>query len=166
MPAPIVKFKLDGLRETQKAIGAFENRFRKKITRRAVDRAGMIVNKAAVAKCPVRIAIYRATTPLLEVGTLKKSIGRKRKAYRNSGIYVNVIGPRRGFRQVIGISSKGALIYEDPVNIAHLVEFGHGGPRPAPPHSFMRAAWDATRSQCQAAMVSVLSAGVAEAARG
>lgn len=25
---------------------------------------------------------------------------------------------------------------------AHLVEFGHGGPRPAPPHPFIRPAWD------------------------
>ena len=25
---------------------------------------------------------------------------------------------------------------------AHLVEFGHGGPHPAPPHPFVRPAWD------------------------
>lgn len=25
---------------------------------------------------------------------------------------------------------------------AHLVEFGHGGPHPAPPHPFFRPAWD------------------------
>ena len=25
---------------------------------------------------------------------------------------------------------------------AHLVEFGHGGPHPAPPHPFIRPAWD------------------------
>lgn len=28
---------------------------------------------------------------------------------------------------------------------AHLVEFGHGGPHPAPPHSFLRAAIDSVR---------------------
>ena len=27
---------------------------------------------------------------------------------------------------------------------AHLVEFGHGGPHPAPPHPFMRPAYDET----------------------
>jgi len=28
---------------------------------------------------------------------------------------------------------------------AHLVEFGHGGPHPAPPHPFVRPAWDEIR---------------------
>lgn len=30
---------------------------------------------------------------------------------------------------------------------AHLVEFGHGGPHPAPAHPFVRPAWDGVREQ-------------------
>jgi len=30
---------------------------------------------------------------------------------------------------------------------AHLVEFGHGGPHPAPPHPFVRPAWDESREE-------------------
>lgn len=30
---------------------------------------------------------------------------------------------------------------------AHLVEFGHGGPRPAPPHPFVRPAWDEIKDE-------------------
>jgi HK97 gp10 family phage protein len=30
---------------------------------------------------------------------------------------------------------------------AHLVEFGHGGPHPAPAHPFIRPAWEETKEQ-------------------
>lgn len=30
---------------------------------------------------------------------------------------------------------------------AHLVEYGHGGPHPAPPHPFFRPAWDEVRGE-------------------
>lgn len=33
---------------------------------------------------------------------------------------------------------------------AHLVEMGHGGPHPAPPHPFLRPAFDAMRSAAEA----------------
>ncbi len=33
---------------------------------------------------------------------------------------------------------------------AHLVEFGHGGPKPAPPHPFVRPAWDEMKDQVNA----------------
>lgn len=36
--------------------------------------------------------------------------------------------------------------YMNPGKYAHLVEFGHGGKRPAPPHPFMRPAFDSTAS--------------------
>lgn len=32
---------------------------------------------------------------------------------------------------------------------AHLVEFGHGGPHPAPPHPFVRPAWDELKDKVQ-----------------
>jgi len=33
---------------------------------------------------------------------------------------------------------------------AHLVEYGHGGPHPAPPHPFIRPAWDEIKPSVEA----------------
>jgi HK97 gp10 family phage protein len=33
---------------------------------------------------------------------------------------------------------------------AHLVEYGHGGPHPAPPHPFIRPAWDELKPSVEA----------------
>lgn len=41
---------------------------------------------------------------------------------------------------------------------AHLVEFGHGGPHPAPPHPFMRPAIDANSSRA----IEMMKAGFTE----
>lgn len=35
---------------------------------------------------------------------------------------------------------------------AHLVEYGHGGPHPAPPHPFFRPAWDEVRGSVTSAV--------------
>lgn len=39
---------------------------------------------------------------------------------------------------------------------AHLVEFGHGGPKPAPPHPFMRPAYEAKKAEARAILVEEL----------
>lgn len=45
---------------------------------------------------------------------------------------------RRGTRVTVGVHrSEGGVAYAQPV------EFGHGGPHPAPPHPFVRPAFDA-----------------------
>ncbi len=44
---------------------------------------------------------------------------------------------RRGARVTIGIHTESGAAYGVPV------EFGHGGPHPAPPHPFVRPAFDA-----------------------
>jgi len=45
---------------------------------------------------------------------------------------------RRGARVTIGVhAAEGGVPYANPV------EFGHGGPHPAPPHPFVRPAFDA-----------------------
>ncbi len=98
-------------------------------------------------------------------GTLKKSLGIKMTTTRR-GTVLGVIGPRRGFKTQVGTTGKGKPIYEDPANIAHLVEFGHGGPHPAPPHPFMRPAWQNSASQVAAIYRDVLGAGIAELGRG
>ena len=44
---------------------------------------------------------------------------------------------RRGARVTIGVHTESGAAYGVPV------EFGHGGPHPAPPHPFVRPAFDA-----------------------
>ena len=39
---------------------------------------------------------------------------------------------------------------EDDAFYASFVEFGHGGPHPAPPHPFLRPAYDTTKEQAYA----------------
>jgi hypothetical protein len=47
-----------------------------------------------------------------------------------------------------------------PALIAHLVEFGHGGPKPAPAYPFIRPAWEESREACIAAIRDTLEAGI------
>jgi HK97 gp10 family phage protein len=49
-------------------------------------------------------------------------------------------GGKKGFRMKVGVIGNGAPY-------AHFVEYGHGGPRPAPPHPFMAPAYEATKGR-------------------
>lgn len=98
-------------------------------------------------------------------GILKKSIGQK--TYMTRNVAVAIIGPRKGFRTQIGVGRKGQPIFEDPAKIAHLVEFGHAGPKPAPPYPFMRPAWDAVKFEVRPILTQEVDAEIAkQAARG
>ena len=97
----------------------------------------------AVRKCgPV---IKRAIKPLVprESGTLKKSIAHKVYTHRSGEGAGVVVGPRKGFSQMVTVRTKGRLrgryrtvkrggettatrqVKRVPDNYAHLVEFGH-----------------------------------------
>ena len=67
--------------------------------------------KAGVAKGPT--------------GQLKRSIGIKYRSYRSKGIWVFLIGPRRGYRT---IGKDGRPV--NPIHYAHLVERGRAAIRP------------------------------------
>ncbi|MCH8853932.1 MAG: HK97 gp10 family phage protein [Planctomycetes bacterium] len=82
----------------------------------------------ALARKTMRIAIKRALKPALQAAKnnvttrtrqLKKSLGIVVRTYRNSGATLGLMGPRHGFKKVI--DGRAA----NPVNYAHLVEFGH-----------------------------------------
>ena len=67
-----------------------------------------------------------STDPRPRSGTLRGAL-RVKKASR-----------RRGARVTVGVhAAEGGAPYAQPV------EFGHGGPHPAPPHPFVRPAFDA-----------------------
>lgn len=50
----------------------------------------------------------------------------------------------------IGVHSSSAAFY------AAWVEFGHGGPRPAPPHAYVLPAYDERRDEAEEAIANVL----------
>ena len=101
----------------------------RKIMRPAINRGLSIVNREAKNRAPVKSGqIKRA---------LGKKLGRTKGKDRVSGrVYV-----RSGY--AIEINGKP----HDPAKIAHLVEFGHGGPKPAPPHPFLRPALASTQTR-------------------
>jgi HK97 gp10 family phage protein len=70
----------------------------------------------------------RARAPQGPTGNLKRSI--MSKVYDDYAAAVAIIGINYGV-----------------AHHAHLVEFGHGGPHPAPAHPFFRPAWDSNKNQ-------------------
>ena len=68
---------------------------------------------------------------------------------RKTGVAKVGIGPRETVRLPGGVG------IEQPTQVAHLIEFGHGGPHPAPAYPFMLPAAEGERSnylqRCQAA---------------
>lgn len=78
-------------------------------------------------------------------------------------------GQFRGYRdtgrtQQITLEAGRAFIHR-PALIAHLVEFGHGGPKPAPAYPFMRPAWESSREACMEAIRDTLEAALAKELR-
>ena len=90
---------------------------------------GKLMKNAMRAGGRVVVNQVKDTVPVGKTGNLKKSIKTKMVPYPVSGITVLVIGAKAPH--------------------AHLVEFGHGGPHPAPPHPFMRPAFDASKLTAQ-----------------
>lgn len=93
--------------------------------------------------------------------TVSKSIGRKVKVYRNSGVAVGIVGPRKGFAR--DVTLKGGRVKRiDPTRIAHLLEKGTRHSRAFP---FARPAADTTKAESTNAVISTLQSGVEQACR-
>lgn len=95
---------------------------------RTDERGGATVNRIleAAAQPVLEQMIQNASTdPHPRSGTLRSAL-RIKKGSR-----------RRGARVTIGVHAESGAAYGVPV------EFGHGGPHPAPPHPFVRPAFDA-----------------------
>ena len=65
---------------------------------------------------------------------------KRRSGNLHESITVGKPGTSRGVRRIKTGIFKNKLTTTAPH--AHLVEFGHGGPAPAPPHPFIRPAFD------------------------
>ena len=72
-------------------------------------------------------------------GLLRKSIFMTAKSKKD-----NVVGKVFVTRKIEGVVDGKKHV---PGNIAHLVEFGHGGPHAAPAHPFMRPAMDTKKGE-------------------
>lgn len=103
------------VKDLMSSLDGLKNAVKNRILKKAVNKGCKIILKAAKAKAP------------RETGLLKKSLGSKVKVYRNTGVVVGIVGPRKGFRQEV-LRKKGrwfpAMVISDPIRYAHLVELG------------------------------------------
>lgn len=177
------KFTLDSARmhETLARLDGLKMGRRNVILRTACTKACRILAKAAGAKLRDRRREQKKQG-ITRNGLLKKSMGYVVRVYGNK--VVGVIGPRNGFKTQIGVRTRGGAqrtveivrrkytktvtvqtkkgdpIFEDPAKIGHLVEFGHGGPHPAPAYPFMRPAWDENAARIEQLFAEEVSVGL------
>ena len=162
-----ISAKLDGVDQVVLKLQSVDKNVRKKLMRKAITKATQPVAKAAKRGARSVVNQVAANDELGQAmkssGLLAKSIGSKVKTYP-SGVVVGLVGPRGGFNRQIGVRKRGKnagqAINADPIYYAHLVEYGTRRSRAKP---FMRPAWDQTKDQAQAAIVSVLKDGIAAA---
>lgn len=118
--------QLEGVDLTIGTLGRFKSAIQRRILRSALTKAARVLAKEAKKLAPK------------DSGLLKKSIGYVVRTYKD-GRLTAVIGPRRGFKQMVtrtkrfpvksGTSAFAASDIQvtemaDPVNYAHLVEYG------------------------------------------
>lgn len=138
-----IQGKVDGLQQLFASLASLENKIKRKILRKAATAAGGIILKRA------RQLVIKDT------GLLKKSLGKKIKAYP-SGVVVAVVGPRKGFRQpVTRIKGRKTPKTEiaNPTKYAHLVELGTVK---APARPFLKPAIDGQQSAIRDAVANAI----------
>lgn len=124
-------FKILGVDELIRSMRDWKRSVRKRVIYNAVRKCGPVIK--------------RAIKPLVprESGTLKKSIAHKVYTHRSGDGAGIVVGPRKGFSQMVTVRTKGRLRgryratkkageitatqqrKRAPDNYSHLVEFGH-----------------------------------------
>jgi len=135
--------KLTGDIELLERFAILPTKMQKKHGRRALTKAGRLVIAAAKTHVPVRY------------GYLEESLGQRGRTY--GATVLTVVGARSGNRfTYIDPDGKKHI----PAKIAHLVEFGHGGPHPADPHPFLRPAYDETQHSTQSVVATEMAKGV------
>lgn len=162
----LIKAQIADLKPTLDKLAGLKASVQRKVLRKIIRAGVKLVNKAAKARAPVRVSAPANVTPMK---LLKKSIGQKVYVHPKSKAVIGVVGPRFDYRRQIGQVSrgprKGQPIYEDPVNIAHLVERGHKkgkGKGSAAGKFFMQQALDATASQFSALAADIAAAELAK----
>lgn len=145
-------------------IGTLKKLGAKKVMQPALARA---IAEAA----PLIVGAARLRAPNKTGGT-RESLGARVRMGRKQTVYA-AIGPRRGMKWSMGthmrrVGWRKALhqveVLHYPAKIAHLIERGHGGPRPAPPHPFLEPALLSSRNAVLAVMRGVLEEEYTKAA--
>lgn len=140
-----MRVSVKGLPALLKKLERLDQKVCQKATHDCVNESTKIVTKATRDEV--------GSQQLIITKQLWRSIGRKVKRYRKY-VTVGVIGPRISPSFAIMLppkqfgnwSNKPKL--HNPAKIGHLVEFGHGGPYPAPPYPYMRPAWASSEAKC------------------
>lgn len=110
-----VAIALEGAEQLERKLRLLEPKLFKKVIRNASKKAMQPMVVAAKTKAPI------------ETGLLKKSIGMKQKQYTRARVVATIVGPRKGFKKLVKVLDQFGNLkeqYRDPVNYAHLVEFG------------------------------------------
>ncbi len=145
----VESFKVTGLQELFKTL--------KDLPEKVLNRSIVRVNKAVMLPLAER---SRQLAPNV-TGATRASMAVKTKVYRKAGVVFTIVGPEVGHQVLIGTKratlrqafwsgKTTANVWHDPVKTSHLVELGHGGPHPAPPHPFIGRALDAQRASIAA----------------
>lgn len=149
-----VSAKLDGLEPFLRNVARLQVSMRKKILRKAATEANRIFLRAAKANL---IANNSVRTKIL-----LKSLGSKVRSYNSGSTIVVMMGPRTGYKTAIGVRTrgrhKGQVIYENPTQIAHLVE---KGTKFAAAKPFMRPAFDEKKAEAEAKAAETMQAMIA-----
>ena len=94
-----------------------------------------------------------AAQPILEQMIQNASSDpRPRSGNLRGALRIKKASGRRGARVTIGVHAA-----EGDAPYAHPVEFGHGGPHPAPPHPFVRPAFDTKAEEAYEEMKKLLN---------
>lgn len=184
-----IDFKIEGVDHLLGRLAAMRESTKNKYLRRAVTKASRIVRKAARDKLntgragweatnllkkslTVRVRTYgggRAIVGVVGPGRDFRQTIRTRKKDRTFTVKIRekirdkrgrYVGSRFTGELATVTQKAGSNIDHVPALIAHLVEFGHGGPKPAPAHPFIRPAWEDSREACIAAIRDTLEAGI------
>ena len=110
MGAPAISMKMTGVAETDRRLKALGHKMETKIARQALTAAGKPIIKAA----------RNRLSSSKDTGALSKSLGQRRKNFRN-GNTILIIGPRRG-EKYWKVDGKGKV--HKPTKYAHFLEKG------------------------------------------
>lgn len=144
MPGDFVQTRIEvswsGHDEIRAALETLPERVRQRALVGALRKAGTRILQAARGLVPK------------ESGTLRRSLGSKVQNKIGRPVTL-IVGPRRGFDQRVMRSPKGVRRLRkkelgnpeavgtsrlrQPTRYSHLIEKGHGGPKPAPAHPFL-----------------------------
>jgi HK97 gp10 family phage protein len=153
------KIEVIGLGDALNRLANLDRKVRKKLLRQYVNEATKLVLKDAKKLAP------KSTAGNPNAGLYRKSLGRKIKSYQGGAVMVGLVGARGGFRYPEGVRTrgqkKGEVWYQDPVNIAHLVEKGtaHSAARP-----HLRPALENSKDRIKALALEIIGRGLEAAA--